>query len=217
MKNLKYHSLLLVGGDDNLKSLFQNYFNEIKSIDKSEILSFYDKERYPIIFFVDDIEPIREIRKFDRDIIIVLLLTKIVSDILLEAIKLRVFDLLKFPLNIDKLDKTLKLIDKELNGLYKKNICWINGGYFFDFNINILYDSNYNEIKLTKKELKLLKILLKSKGKFVSSDVIEYNIWEEESEVLDCRGRLKTLLNGLRRKLPPKTILNSYGLGYKIV
>jgi len=32
----------------------------------------------------------------------------------------------------------------------------------------------------------------------------------------DCKGRFKVLLNGLRKKLPKNTIINNYGLGYRI-
>jgi len=63
----------------------------------------------------------------------------------------------------------------------------------------------------------LARFLLKSKGKYLSQETIEYNIWEEEYLNYNCDGRLKTLLNSLRKKLPPKSILNSYGVGYRII
>jgi DNA-binding response OmpR family regulator len=80
----------------------------------------------------------------------------------------------------------------------------------------MLFDKNHHEVKLTKKEKKLINILVKSKKQFVSSDILEYTIWEDESMKYDCKGRFKVLLNGLRKKLPKYTIINSYGLGYKI-
>jgi len=217
MKKLKYQSLLLIKNDNKIITDFQNYFDKIKIINNNETISINEKEYYPILFIVDDIQLIKEIRKYDKDTIIILIVSKITKDILMKAIKLRIFDLLEFPFNRDKLENLLERLEEEIDNLYKKKNYWINEGYFFDFNKKILYDTYRNEVKLTKKELELLKILLKSKGQFIPSETIEYELWENDSKNSDCNQRLKTLINGLRKKLPPKTILNSYGLGYKII
>ncbi len=119
---------------------------------------------------------------------------------------------LELPSDIDKLRETLNLIDSK-----KSRLIEINGLYSFDLDKEILYNEYFDEVKLTKSELKLLKLLLKSKGKYLSQETIEYNIWEEEYLNYNCDGRLKTLLNSLRKKLPPKSILNSYGVGYRII
>ena len=219
MKNIKLDSLLLVGGDKTLNIFFQNYFNRVISIDKvdkSEIITRLEREKFPIIFSIDNIESIREVKRLNRDIITVLILSSFISDIVMEAIKLKVFDLLELPLDIRKLSETLSSIDRELNS-GKTNFIEINGLYSFDLDKEILYNEYFDEVKLTKSELKLLKLLLKSKGKYLSQETIEYNIWEEEYLNYNCDGRLKTLLNSLRKKLPPKSILNSYGVGYRII
>lgn len=61
-----------------------------------------------------------------------------------------------------------------------------------------------------------MKILLKSKHQFFSPEVIEHDIWEEDFYREDCHIRLKYLLYGIRKKLPKGSIVNSYGLGYKL-
>ena len=69
-------------------------------------------------------------------------------------------------------------------------------------------DNNNCEIKLTKKERQFLDTLLQSKHQFVSNSTLEYTIWEEESLSKDCSGRLKVLINSIRKKLLPKSIIN---------
>ena len=78
-------------------------------------------------------------------------------------------------------------------------------------------DNNNCEIKLTKKERQFLDTLLQSKHQFVSNSTLEYTIWEEESLSKDCSGRLKVLINSIRKKLLPKSIINEYNIGYKII
>ncbi len=60
-------------------------------------------------------------------------------------------------------------------------------------------------------------MLLKLRQQFITADTLEYSLWEEESMKSNCQGRLKVLLNGIRKKLPKNTIVNSYGLGYRII
>ncbi len=153
MKNIKLNSLLLVGGDKTLNIFFQNYFNRVISIDKvdkSEIITRLEREKFPIIFSIDNIESIREVKRLNRDIITVLILSSFTSDIVMEAIKLKVFDLLELPLDIRKLSETLSSIDRELNSS-KANFIEINGLYSFDLDKEILYNEYFDEVKLTKR------------------------------------------------------------------
>jgi DNA-binding response OmpR family regulator len=213
MKNLKSHSLLLLGAEKEWKLYFEQYFRDVILMENYKNLTTY----YPIIFLFDNMDIAKKIRKYNKDSIIAFFSNKIINKKdLIEALPLRLLGFIEIPFKKNEILNLLNTIDKEIEDIHFNNICLLKNNYLFDFDHQILYDENRKEIKLTKKEKKLINILVKSKKQFVSSDTLEYNIWEEESMKQDCKGRFKVLLNGLRKKLPKDTIINNYGLGYKI-
>ena len=101
--------------------------------------------------------------------------------------------------NDEKLEETKKLID-------------IGYGYFFNADEEKL---TYKKapVKLTLKEMALLKLLIKAKGKIVKFSSIEETIWKGESV---NNTSLRVLIYRLRSKLEHKLIETEFNIGIKL-
>ena len=216
MTNLKYNSLLLVG-DEDTSFYFKKYFKDIFLVkDNSEALAIYQRKPYPIVFLNDEMDIVKKIKAYNREIIIVIVSKNISKNSLIEAVLLHLSGCIEMPFEVGKVEHLLESIDSDLELLYS-HMDKLKSGYMFDSQYQILYDENRNEVKLTKKERRLITILLQSKYQFVGIETLEYHIWENESMKEDCGGRFKALLNTVRKKLPKGSIINRYGMGYKLI
>jgi DNA-binding response OmpR family regulator len=221
MKDLKLYNLLLVGEEEE-KEYFRKYFQEIYLTKNNlQAFNFYSMYNPSIIFFNCDgknnnsISIIKEIRKEDRDTILVIVSKGKNINTLLNALPLHLSGYIEEPFQKDKVEKVLENISHDLGVLHKDKV-HLKEKYTFNRKKHLLYCSKKKEVKLTKNETKLMLLLTKSKNQYVSLNQIEYTVWEEDSAFEDCQMRLKALLYGLRKKLPKDTIVNSYSLGYKL-
>ena len=215
MRNLIHNSLLLVGNEDT-KFYFKNYFKNILLVQSNkEALSIYKTKYFPIVFLLDSIDIAKKIREYSRETIIAVIIEEMDKKNLLKGFSIHIVGYIELPFQETKIEELLSHIDSDLEYL-NPHIVWLKDNYSFDFKRQILYDNNHCQIKLTKKERLFVETLLQSKYQFISSSTLEYIIWEEESLSQDCSGRLKALINVLRKKLPKKSIVNEYGMGYKI-
>ncbi len=219
MIDIKYYPVVMVGEDITVKRYLKEYFKYIITIKKEKILDILSNRNYSILFLINNIDIVKKIREyyFNKGIIIVLLSKSITKSQLIELISLKVLDYTPLPINRDNIKKIFDKIYKEFYFKNFNNIFHLKDGYIFNSLEQKLFDNKNVEIKLTKKEKKLMTILVKSENQFIKTESFEYHIWEEESMKYNCQNRFKVLLSNLRKKLPKNTIINSYGLGYKIV
>ncbi len=222
MHNLKFSQLLLVG-KPNEQRFFENYFREVMLLERnSDVLKWYTKSTFFTIFLDCDslegnvFEIAEEIRKHDHKRVIVFLSSKIDRDKLLKAIPLHLSGCIHRPLDQNQVEDVLEHVQSDLERI-SEDCIRLKSGYRFHVAKQILYDAFHQEVKLTKNELTLLKILLRDRDKCVEAEVIEHEIWEEDSLEIDCTNRLKNLLYNLRKKLPEGSISNNYKLGYKLL
>jgi len=167
--------------------------------------------------YINGLEVTKKIREINETIPIVIITAYTDKELLLEAIELNLTKYIVKPFTKNKLEGMFEVIDKKFQRMSQhRTTILLKHKYIFDLKHNTLYDNKDREIHLTKKEIKLILFLLKSKNQFVDTEAIEYEIWEEESFEVDCKGRLKSLLNGLRKKIPKDIIKNNYSLGYKM-
>lgn len=94
----------------------------------------------------------------------------------------------------------------------KKKQIKIGENYYFDTHYQQIFCNNI-PIKLSKRELQLLKILLNARGNIVPFDEIEYAIWDDH--VSD--GALRILIYRLRQKLSHDIIETFPSFGCKLV
>jgi DNA-binding response OmpR family regulator len=151
------------------------------------------------------------IRAHDKDVQIIIATAHSDTDYLLRAVELQLVKYIIKPITKEKLlgaiNKSIELIeDKTKFNLYLSKNCYYNA-----YEKIILKDNK--EIKLTKNEILLLDLLVRNHTKVVEYAEIEANIWPYEGMSQDA---IRSLVRSLRKKLPPDTIQNISGIGYKI-
>ena len=221
MKNLKKDTSLIVGQEYE-KKFFDPFFKKIYMVKNNDmVLSYYQKQNVSIIFLDFDkkntLNTIKEIRKIDREVVISLLVTDIPKNTLQELLPLHLSGCLQRPLDKNSFKKLFYehiLIDLNIS---KKDIIKIKSNYVFDREKIVLYNNKLSQVKLTKHESKLITLLSLSKDNFLTTESLEYCIWEEDSSQCDCNNRLKYLISNTRKKLPKDSLINIYGIGYKLL
>ena len=110
-------------------------------------------------------------------------------------------------LNKDELEKLLYTKRDSNQPLVK-----FGDNYHIDIDKNEIFYKN-SKIKLTKKESKILKLLVAKIGNVISfTQAIDY-VWEENGAT---ENSIRTLVWRLRSKLPTDIIKNASGIGYYI-
>ncbi len=85
-------------------------------------------------------------------------------------------------------------------------------GYLYDKEKEILYFGD-EPVKLTSKEIKIIKVLCQTPGQNVSQEQLEYAIWQDEPAGY---AAFRSLLFRLRNKIHKDLIINQNNTGYKI-
>ncbi len=162
----------------------------------------------------DGISFVKELRKTDKTIPVILLSAYTDTKFLLEATKLKLVDYLTKPIDFKTLNNALQTCVEEILD---------NSRYLILFQNNIQYNvlhkklidlNTQKEILLTSKELELLSFLIKHSNRIVSTDELKSNIWEDYFEATD--SALKNLLNKVRKKIGKESIINISGVGYRL-
>lgn len=162
----------------------------------------------------DGISFVKELRKTDKTIPVILLSAYTDTKYLLEATKLKLVDYLTKPIDFKTLNNALQTCVEEILD---------NSRYLILFQNNIQYNvlhkklidlNTQKEILLTSKELELLSFLIKHNNRIVSTDELKSNIWEDYFEATD--SALKNLLNKVRKKIGKESIINISGVGYRL-
>ena len=105
-----------------------------------------------------------------------------------------------------------KLLNKTVEVDERTNLVEIGEGYFFDKDAEILLYKQM-PIKLTKKELQLLKLILFSPYNKVSFETIENVVYNGD---VVTNAAIRTLIYRLRCKLEHKFIENEFNFGIKL-
>jgi DNA-binding response OmpR family regulator len=123
-------------------------------------------------------------------------------------------DYIKKPFELKELQLRLqKLIQKSFS-LNNSDIIMLNNEWSFEPNNGKLF-SGERELFLTKKETKLLNMLISHKGKMVSNEQIIANVWNYDDEATE--ENLRTHIKKLRKILGKDFIQNVRKQGYLIV
>lgn len=217
----KYGELILFG-DKEEKAYFQKFFTQIYLCENNDSLLSTNKLKNCSIVFLSlqkniekSIELRKKLKKLNPNVLVVLLVEEIVLSELLIFLPLQFSGILQKPFETEKVTEVLEKIKNNLPSI-QEELLRLKEDYSFDKKSNILYYPNNEIVKLTKNETLLMQLFMSQQG-FVSSEALEHHIWEEDSEYQNCNKRLKHLIYTLRKKLPKKSILNSYKLGYKLV
>ncbi|WP_297442017.1 winged helix-turn-helix domain-containing protein [Sulfurimonas sp.] len=157
----------------------------------------------------------KEIKKRDKDQIILVTTAFDDKETLIDTINLKVDGFVSKPLDFDKLLELLKDKAKEIvQEKERQNIVKIQQDYYWDKQLTVLVYEGKN-ISLTKKERDLLCLLFSAPFEtvFTYERIFEV-LWGERD--LMKHDSLKTIIKQLRKKLPFKTIKNIFAVGYAI-
>lgn len=219
---LKQLDVLFLSQKDNsfnkIKDILTIFFKKVIICDSINIA----KDKYnnckPMLLIVDinlknsnGINFIKEVRKNNKSIPILIITKNQELNNLLEAIKLNLVDYLLKPLDINKLINSLNLSAKLI--LNSKEIkTTIKNEVEYDYIEKSLIIKN-KITKLTKTEAKLFELFLINKNKYINKENIRKQIWSDK-EISE--SALKSLLSRLIKKVGNDTITNSFGIGYGI-
>lgn len=225
-KTVSTDSILLVEDELAIRTnymlyLSQNYIEVYEAEDAESAYEIY-KQKKPKIMIVDinlpgmsGIELVEKIRVSDFEVKIIMLTAQSDVKTLLRTSSLKLTDYLVKPIPRKAFKEVLKKAHDELQkfSVMSKSIKSLKDGYSFDFvNMELLEEGSV--VRLTKYEKKLLGLLLGKTNIVFTYYVIINNIWGEYDEYK--LTSLKTLMKNLRKKLPKDTIMNVFGVGYKV-
>lgn len=222
---LKNLNILYIEDEENIRInikkvlllLCENVF-DVSSTEEAKII--LKEQRIDIVISdinlpdSDGISFVKELRKTDKTIPVILLSAYTDTKYLLEATKLKLVDYLTKPIDFKTLNDALQTCVEEILD---------NSRYLILFQNNIQYNvlhkklidlNTKKEILLTSKELELLSFLIKHNNRIVSTDELKSNIWEDYFEATD--SALKNLLNKVRKKIGKESIINISGVGYRL-
>ncbi len=162
----------------------------------------------------DGIAFVKELRKTDKTIPIILLSAYTDTKYLLEATKLKLVDYLTKPIDFKTLNNALQTCVEEILDNSRYLILFQNEIQYNVLHKKLIDLNTKKEILLTSKELELLSFLIKNSNRIVSAEELKSNIWEDYFEATD--SALKNLLNKVRKKIGKESIVNISGVGYRL-
>ena len=221
-KILKQSDVLFISEVDDsykkIKSILDIFFR--KTLLTNSLINanqIYEKE-FPKIIIIDinlheanGISFIKELRKKNKNLQIIIITLNKEIDILLEAIKLNLVDYLLKPLDINKLINALNICAKQILNS-GEIVTIINQNIKYDYVKKVIINGKV-KIDLTKNERRLLELFLENKNDYIKNEDIKKRIWSEK-EISD--SAFKSLINRLSIKIGKETIRNSFGNGYGI-
>ena len=222
---LKNLNILYIEDEENIRInikkvlllLCENVF-DVSNTNEAKFI--FDEQRIDIIISdinlpdTNGIDFIKELRKIDKTIPVILLSAFTDTKYLLEATKLKLVDYLTKPVDFKTLNNSLQSCVEEILD---------NSRYLINFQNSIQYNvlhkklidlNTKEEVALTLIELDLISFLIKNSNRIVSSDELKSNIWEDCFEATD--SALKNLLNKVRKKIGKESITNISGVGYRL-
>ncbi len=219
---LDRYSLLYAEDDEVTRKGYLHYFETrfkrvYTAIDGQEALRLYDEHRPDILLldinmpFLDGLTLVETIRKVDKHVKIIILTAHLDEEKLLRAITLHLIDYLKKPVKKRELDAVLlKAVDELTQEEQADAIVRISTEVSWHKETKSLLNDK-KEIHLTKNEIILLGLLTSKAKKYYSFDDILEVFWNEIS--LEA---VRNIIKRLKQKLPSGTLINNYGIGYKL-
>jgi len=180
------------------------------------------KKHKPELLLVDinlpklnGIDLLRKIRQNDQATQAIMLTAHADTHYLLDATELNLVKYLVKPITRAALKEALNLAFEKMKNftVLSNHYTEFCEGYIWNHDTKELMQNNLH-VALTKLESKLLEMLILNKNIQLRYEIIIEELWTHYD--LQRVDSLKTLIKKLRKKLPPDTITNIFGVGYKL-
>lgn len=219
---LKNFTVLYVEDEDMVRKSAVEYLTRVckkvlEAKDGKEAIKLW-REQKPDIIITDismprlnGIDMASYIRAHDKDIQIIIATAHSDTEYLLKAVELQLVKYIIKPITKEKLigalEKSIELIEDKS----KFNLALSPTAQYNAYE-KLIYD-NGKEVKLTKNETLFLDLLAHHHTRVVKYEEIEDAIWAYEGMSQDA---IRSLVRGLRKKVPENSIENVSGSGYKL-
>jgi len=220
------YKLLYVEDEDevrqNYSEYLSRYFHTIyEAADALQALKIYKKEKPDILIIdinlpqISGLEFLKTIRESDHTTKAIMLTANSDVETLLKASELKLTKYLVKPVSRSELKYALFLAANEIENytIQANKIIKMKDDYYWDQENKKLLCQN-QEYVLSNKEIELLSLLVSNVSKTFNSQEIIFELWYDADSPKE--DALKTLIKGLRKKLPEGSIKNIFGIGYKI-
>ncbi len=222
-------SLLYIEDDLDIREIYLDSIQEeIKTIhvasDGEEGYQTYLSLKPDIILLdiqmpkLDGLALAKKIRETDSQVKIIITTAYGEQEKLLQAIELYLIKYILKPIDPTILKEALQKAKNEImlekKAVVEKNIYLLDEITTWDFESEKLYENDI-EIKLTKNERRLLKLLSTDKDKiFTFFDIFNHISYDDFDKEYDA-NQVRALVKLLRKKVPKSSIINIYGEGYR--
>lgn len=182
-----------------------------------EALDLFDKHMPDIILMdvqmpdMTGLEVVEEIRKRDVMIPIIMVTGQEDKETLLKSVKLMIEDYIIKPPQVKDVMLALDRCVERLCSIRQLEISFQNGA---------TYDTYAKQLKiggqpltLPRKERLLLEILIRNKGRIVTTEEIYWHLWRDDDV---SEGAFKSVLSRLRSKIGKSSVRSHPGVGYSI-
>ena len=219
---LKDLRILYVEDEDDVRRNAVEYLKRIakevlEASDGKEAIKVWADEKPDIIITdismprLNGLDMARYIRSKDQDVQIIVATAYTDTEYLMQAVELNLVKYLVKPITKEKLLNALsqsveKIQDENKFSVQLSEECAYNA-------YNQFVECADQQIKLTKNELLFMDLLAHHLSRTLSYQEIEDAIWPYEGMSQDA---IRSLIRGLRKKLPDDAIENISGVGYRL-
>ncbi len=220
---LRSHTILYVEDErpirENMCEYLGNFFAKVyAAADGEEGLAIYRKHKPDVLILdidlpkCDGLSVAEQIRKENREVIIVMLTAFTDKEKLLHATELRLLKYLVKPIDLLAFQETLDLIACELM-TGSKHFVPLAEGCFWDSRSQKLFFEG-QEVVLSDKERRLMRLFVEYRNRSLMFTDIMVHLWEDAHEREISVNSVKNIVSALRKKIPVVNIKNIYGKGY---
>lgn len=160
---------------------------------------------------VDGIELLKELREYGDETPAIFITSSIDKESITKGYEAGCDEYIKKPFDLDELLMRIKAVLKRIE---PEESIQIDENYSYNIKRKRLLKNN-QEVKINLKDLQLLELLLKNRGKVVTKEMIKDELWQNEELV--SGGSLRVYINNLKKIFGKESIENIRGLGYRFV
>jgi len=219
---LKNFTILYVEDEEMVRKGAVEYLSRIckevlEAKDGKEAISIWSEHKPDIIITdinmprLNGLDMAAYIRAQDKAVQIIVATAHSDTDYLIKAVELQLVKYIIKPITKEKLIQALEMSVALIEDKSKFNLALSNECSYNAYEKVIIKDEQ--EIKLTKNEILFLDLLAHHHTRVVSYEEIENAVWAYEGMSQDA---IRSLVRGLRKKVPEGAIDNVSGMGYRL-